>query len=110
MNKAVSERRKDFVAAHRSHENCPTYLSACRHASSVIAKAEAWQTTSVISPISNPKSVYFLLCSVAGFFSSSSSCPNFPNCPSPRELALSFANYLRSHFSVSQPKALRSKA
>ena len=34
----------------------------------------------------------------------------YPNCSSPRELALVFADYLRSHFSVFQPKALRSRA
>ena len=36
--------------------------------------------------------------------------PNFPNCSSLRESALVYAAYLRSHFSVSQPKALRSRA
>ena len=36
--------------------------------------------------------------------------PNFPNCSSPRESASVYAAYLRSHFSVSQPKALRSRA
>ena len=40
----------------------------------------------------------------------SSSSPNFPNCSSPRESASVYAAYLRSHFSVSQPKALRSRA
>ena len=34
----------------------------------------------------------------------------FPNCSSPRESASVYAAYLRSHFSVSQPKALRSRA
>ena len=34
--------------------------------------------------------------------------PNFPNCSSPRESASVYAAYLRSHFSVSQSKALRS--
>ena len=48
--------------------------------------------------------------SIAGSPSSSSSSPNFPNCSSPRELASVYAAYLRSHFSVSQPKALRSRA
>ena len=67
-----------------------------------------WQTTcSSLSPKSNPKSVHSLLRSVAGSTSSSS---NSPNCSSPRELASVFADYLRSHFSVSQSKALRSKA
>ena len=34
----------------------------------------------------------------------------FPNCSSPRESASVYAAYLRSHFSISQPKALRSRA
>ena len=78
-------------------------------ASSVIAKAkaEAWQTT--CSSLS-PKSVHSLLHSVAGSPSSSSSSPNFPNCSSPRESASFYAAYMRSHFSVSQPNALRSRA
>ena len=48
-----------------------------------------------------------LIRSVAG---SSSCSPNFSNCSSPRESASVYAAYLRSHFSVSQPKALRSTA
>ena len=51
-----------------------------------------------------------LLRSIAGSPSSSSSSPNFPNCSSPRESASVYAAYLRSHFSVSQPKTLRSRA
>ena len=50
-----------------------------------------------------PKSVYSFLHSVAG---SSSSFFNFSKCSSPRESASIFTNYLRSHFSVSQSKAL----
>ena len=41
---------------------------------------------------------------------SSSSSPYFPYCFSPSHRTLVFANYLRFHFSVSQPKALRSRA
>ena len=68
----------------------------------------AWQTTcSSLSPKSNRKFVYSLLCSVAG---SSSSSPNFPNCFSSRVSALVYAAYLRSHFSISQAKALRNRA
>ena len=67
-------------------------------------------TCSSLSPKSNPKSVHSLLCSTAGSPSSSSSSPNFPNCSSPRESASVCAVFLRSHFSVSQPKALRSRA
>ena len=107
MEQAVSERRKAFAAAHRSDEDRQAYISAFRRTSSVIAKAEAWQTTcSSFSPRSNPKSVHSLLRSIAGSPSSSSS---FPNC-SPRESASVYAAYLRSHFSVSQPKAVRSRA
>ena len=107
VEQAVSERRKTFAAAHRSDENRQAYISASRRASSVIAKAktEAWQTTcSSLSPKSNPKSVHSFLRSIAGSPSSS------PNCSFPRESASVYAAYLRSHFSVSQPKALRSRA
>ena len=113
VESAVSERRKAFAAAHRSDEDRQAYISASRRASSVIAKAKtkAWQTTcSSLSPKSNPKSVHFLLRSIAGSPSSSSSSPNFPNCSSPRESASVYAAYLRSHFFVSQPKAQRSRA
>ena len=51
--------------------------------------------------------MYSLLRSVAG---SSFSSLNFPNCSSPKGSASVFVDYLRFHFSVSQPKALRSSA
>ena len=109
----VSERRKAFAAAHGRDEDRQAYISASRRASSVIAKAKtkAWQTTcSSLSPKSNPKSVRSLLRYIAGSSSSSSSYPNFPNCSSPRESASVYTAYLRSHFSVSQPKTLCSRA
>ena len=110
---AVSERRKAFAATHRrSDEDRQAYISASRRVSSVTAKAkaEALQTTcSSLLPKYNPKSVHSLLRSIAGSPSSSSSSSNFPSCSSPRELASVYAAYLRSHFSVSQPKALRSR-
>ena len=97
VEEAVSERRKAFVTAHRSDEDRQAYITASRRASSVIAKAEAWQTTcSSLSPRSNPKSVHSLLGYVTGSFSSPS------NCSSPRESASVYAAYLRSHFFVSQ--------
>ena len=108
VEQAVSERRRAFATAYRSDEDRQAYISASRRASSVIAKAETWQTTCTsLSPKSNPKSVRSLLRSIAGSPSSSSSSPN---CSSPRESASVYAAYLRSHFSVSQPKALRSRA
>ena len=113
MEEAVSERRKAFAAAHRSDEDRQAYISASRRVSSVIAeaKAEAWQTTCTsLSPRSYPKSVNSLLRYIAGSPSSSSSSPNFSNCSSPRESASVYAAYLRSHFSISQPKTLRSRA
>ena len=107
VESVVSERRKAFAAAHRSDEDRQTYISVSRRASSVIAKAkaEAWLTT--CSSLS-PKSVHSFLFYIAGSPSSSSS-PNFPNCSSPRESASFYATYLRSHLSVSQPKALHSR-
>ena len=56
------------------------------------------------------KSVHSLFRSIAGFPSSSSSSPNFPNCSFLRESALVYTAYLRSYFSVSQTKTLRSTA
>ena len=35
--------------------------------------------------------------------------PNFSNSSSPKELASAFADYLKSHVTVSQPKALHSR-
>ena len=110
---AVNERRKAFAATHRSDEDRQAYISASQHALSVItkAKAEAWQMTcSSLSPKSNLKTVHSFLRFIIGSLSSSSSFPNFPNCSSPRELASVYAAYLRSHFSVSQPKTLHSRA
>ena len=63
VEQAVSERRRDFAAAHRRDEDRQAYISASRRASSVIAKAktEAWQKNcSSLSPKSNPKSVHSL--------------------------------------------------
>ena len=78
VESAVSERRKAFAAAHRSDEDRQAYISSSRHASSVIAKAEARQTTcSFLSPKSNPKSVHSLLRSIAG----SSCLPPLPTFP-----------------------------
>ena len=113
MEEAVSERRKAFAAAHRSDKDRQAYIFTSRRASSVIAKAKAkaWKTTcSSLSPKCNPKSVFSLLRSIAGSPFSSSSSPNFSNCSSPRESASIYAAYLSFHFSVSQPKALRSRA
>ena len=59
-----------------------------------------------LSPTSDPKSVYFLLHAHTGSYSSLS----FPNCSFPRKSASVFVNYLIFHFSVSQPKALHSRA
>ena len=67
-------------------------------------------TCSSLSPKSNPKSVHSLLRSIARSSSSSSFFPNFPNCSFPRESSSVYAAYLRSHFSISQSKALRSRA
>ena len=113
VESAVSERRKAFAAAHRSDEDRQAYISASRCAWSVIAKAKAetWQTTcSSLSPKSKPKTVYPLLRSITGSPSSPSSSPNLPNCSPPRKSASVYAAYLRSHFSVSQQKTLRSRA
>ena len=113
MEQAVGERRRAFATAHRGDEDRQAYIFASWHASSVVAEsgAGAWQTTCTsLSPKSSPRSVCSLLCSVGGSPSSSSSSPGFPGCSSPRESASIYAACLGSHFSVSQPGALRSRA
>ena len=64
----------------------------------------------LIHPNQTEKLCTLLFRSVAGSPSSSSFSPTFPNCSFPRESASVYATYLRSHFFVSQPKALCSKA
>ena len=54
--------------------------------------------------------MHSLLRSITGSPSSSSSSRNFPNCSSPKNSASVYATYQRSHFSVFQPKTLRSRA
>ena len=101
MEGAVSEKRNAFATAHRNDKDRKAYAFASRRASSVIAKAkvDSWQRTcSSLSPKSNTKSVYFLLCFVAGSSSSFSVSPNFPDCFSSWESALVLADYLRSTF------------
>ena len=58
VEQAVGERRRAFATAHRSDEDRQAYISASRRASSVIAKAEAWQTTCTSL---SPKSMHSLL-------------------------------------------------
>ena len=70
MEEAVSEKRKAFAAAHRSNEVCPTYISASRRASSVIAKTkvEAWQATCSFKPWLSKQchlSYYVIVCCFA---------------------------------------------
>ena len=45
MEEAVRERCKAFSANHESDKDRQAYNSTSKHASSVIAKAEAWQAT-----------------------------------------------------------------
>ena len=113
VEEAVGEGRGAFAAAHRGDEDRQACISASRRTSSIIARAKAgtWQMACFsLSPRSDPESVRSLLRSVAGSPCSSSSSPNFPNCSSSRESTSVYAACLKSHFSVSQPGALRGGA
>ena len=112
VEEAVSERRKAFTAAHRSDEDRQAYISASRRALSVIAKAKAGQGRrhALLSPPHLTLNLYTLF-----FALLLALLPHLPTSPTVplqgnRLRALVFVNYLRSHFSVSQPKALRSRA
>ena len=81
MEEAVSERRKAFATARKKDEDHRAYISASRRALSIIAKANADAMQAICSSLSpkfNPRSVCFLLRSVAGL----SSSPTVPLPPS----------------------------
>ena len=83
----------------QSNEECQAYISACQHASSLMAKDKAqYETRSSLLNQSILSSAPLLVW-----------LPNFSNCSSSREMVSVYANYLRSHFSFSQPKALHSR-
>ena len=111
MEEAVRERLKVFVFAHRSDEKRQAYLPifGMPHLSLPKPWLRHVRRLALLSPKCGPKSVYSCLCSIAGSTSSFSS-PNFSNSFFPGETGLVFADFLRSHFSVSQQKALLSRA
>ena len=94
MEEAVIERRKVFAAAHTSDKDCQDYISASRHTSSVIGIACDLALLSHLNLCT--LSVLWLtllpplLTSQLFLF---------------RESASVHADYLRSHFSLFQPKA-----
>ena len=90
MEVAVRKRFNAFAFAHRRDEKRQAYLSAFRHALSVIAKAEAksWQET--FSSLS-PKLVYSILRSIASSTSSSSFSSHFLNYSFSLKLASVYA-------------------
>ena len=82
-------------------------LDAPRQSSPSPKLGHGRQLAPLFHPNLTPKTVYSLFRSI---FGSPSSSPNFSKCSSPRESASVYTAYLRSHFSVSQPKTLRSRA
>ena len=113
MEGAVSKRRKAFSAAHRSDEGrdyirlTSPLLDAPRQ-SSPRPRLRHGRRLAHLFHTNQTQKLYTLFFALSP--SSSSSSPNFPNCSSPREAASVYAAYLRFHFSVFQPKALRSRA
>ena len=95
------ERHKTFAPAHRSNEKQPAYISVSRNGTRQVCLF-LLKLILIFSPL------YCILRSIASC-ASSSSAYNFPNCFSPWESASVYANYLRSHYSVSQPKAFPKK-
>ena len=72
------------------------------------AKAESWQKTcSSLSPKTRPSEI-FLLYSISGSPSSSSSdLPNFPTCHTPVGYANQLSAHVQSHFSTQPSKPFR---
>ena len=99
VEQAVSERRKAFAAAHRSDVDRQAYilLLDMPRQSSLRPRLGHGRRLALLSHLSlilNLCTLYFAL-SLAS---------------SPRESASVYAAFLRSHFSISQPKTLRSRA
>ena len=93
------KRRKAFATAHRSDEDrhFPTCLvSHCQGHGRRLALIYCPNLTLNLCTLFFVLSLAYLLPLLI--------------CSSPRELASVFADYLRSHFSFSQPKASRSRA
>ena len=112
MESAVSEKRKAFAVAPeviKIARLISSLLDAPRQLSPRPTLRHGRQPGFLYYPNQTRKLYTFFIRSIAGSPSSSSSSPNFPNCSSHRESASVYAAYLRSHFSVSQPKALRSR-
>ena len=74
------------------------------------AKAKSWQkTSSSLSPKTRPSEVFFLIRSIFGSSSpTSSDLANFPSCHTPVDCANHLSSHLQSHFSIQTPKRFRS--
>ena len=108
MKEGAKERRKIFAVAHTS-KFTSLLLDMPRLSLPILRLKHGRQHAHLSFPILILNRSILLFSSVSGSSSSSSSL-NFLNCSSPRELALACINYLRFHFSLSQPVTLRSQA
>ena len=99
---------KAFAAAHRSDEDCQACISAFRFASLLSPRLRDARQLALLSHLNLTLNLFTLLRSVTGFYLIFL-LPYVSNCSSPRDLASVYVDYLRSHFSVSQPKALHSR-
>ena len=109
VESAVSERRKAFATTHRNDEDRQAYISASRQSSPrPKLRLRHGRRLAFLSHLGLTLNLYSLF-----FPLSLALLPPLltsPNCSSLRESASVYAAYLRSHFSVSQPKALCSRA
>ena len=109
VEEPIRERRKAFCSAQKENRELITRLLDMLHLS--LQRLRGGIKHDPISPShkTDSHSVYSLFQSVAVLLHFSFSSPNYPNWSSPRESALVYTSYLRSHFSVSHPQALLSK-
>ena len=96
---------KAFTAAHRSDENCQACISTFRFASLLSPRLRHGRQLALLSHLNLTLNLCTLLRSVTDLY-----LIFLSNCYSPRVLASVYTDYLRSHFSVSQPKTLHSRA
>ena len=108
MKEGAKVRRKTFAVAHRSKFTF-LLLDMLRLSLPKPRLKHGRRHARLSFPILILNRSILLFSSVSDSSSSSSSL-NFLNCSSPRESSLVCIDYLRFHFSVSQPVTLRSQA
>ena len=106
---AVAKRRKAFAKAHCPEEDRQHYIATSRYTSTVISKvkAKSWQKTcSSLSPKTRPSKVFFLLCSISGSPSPTTSAFPTSQIAIPLSIVPTISPHIYSPISLPKPQKL----